>query len=217
MDSLTKRKVLFAEERYKDEARARNVSAMLRFLQLGNFFTFITLAVLKMVETIMDRFEDQTPFSVVATVILVSINVAYIAIVFIADGKGIWPIYDTRLRENVYHQTIVYLVQVPLLVALFIAIRWTLYTITDNDSSFSDFRHGTIYTFGSIVEWFIAVMCADMVFDGFNSYSQEADPTYFFVSQRGIKWNASLGPLLKPEYDPKSGMTVLKPGSVVQQ
>lgn len=215
MDQITREKVLRAEERYKNEARDRNVSAILRFLQLGNFFSFIIVAVIKMVETVMDRFDDQTPFSVVATAVLVSINVAYVLITSIAIEKRIWPVYDTRLRENNYHQIIVYLIQVPLLVAIFVAVRWTLYVVTNNDSSFSDFRHGTLYTFGSVFEWFIAVMGADMVFDGFNSFSQEADPMYYFVGTRGIRWNRNLGPFLQPHYDEKRNVTVLKPGTVV--
>lgn len=213
MDEQEKNKLRRTTLRNKSQASVRNAKATLQMLQLGNFFVFIAAAGIKTIETTLDRFSDQTIYSVVITVLVGALNVVYLLMYAYFSDKNISPLFDASLRKNRYQQYGVYLILVPFISATFIAIRWTLYAVTDNNSSFDNNANDAVmYTFGSLVEWFLAVFNVYLIFSAFGSFTVQQPHVYKMYAERGIRWSHDLFGFVRPEYVPDKRRTDLKPG-----
>lgn len=205
-----------AEQYFKRRAATRNARATAQLLQIVNFFTFVTVVAIKTIETTLDRFSDQTLYSVVITVIVGGVNVAYLLVTFAIDYCNIPEIYDSVLRDNNVKQRIVYLLVVPLISTLFIATRWSLYERSGNRSSFhvnaDDSTAAIIYTYGSLLEWGFAVVNSALIFVSLASFTRSHDQEYNYYGERGIRWSKRVGEFIVPKYLPQENMTVLAAG-----
>lgn len=204
----------------KMTAARRNAKATLMLIQLAAFVTFITVAGVKVIETTLARFSNQIAFSVIITVAFGVTQIGYMLVHWLATRQRIGELFDTSIPKNVFFQHVVLLAIVPVFSALIVGMRWALFAQTDNDSTFDAADdNGITYTFGSLVEFVLCVICIPLVLFGFTSFTDERQDELEFVADRGVVWNPQLAGewYVEPEYNAEEGRTELKPGPLARR
>lgn len=210
MDATTRREVLEKQVIYQRKANKRNASFILRVLMLINLTAFSIVAIVKMIETVLDRFTDQVPFALIISIVLLAPNVCYIVFTHIVYSTRLAPVYDTAVSENRFAQQFVFLVEIPMHAAIVVAVQWSMYSITDNNSDFSTPINGITYTWGSAIMWFVSAYSAFLIIDNLDSFVRTTDKMYNFYTTPGVPWMRSFGQFVEPYYDPTRKITELR-------